>query len=204
MSVMVPMPPISSRGGGAGRGCAFALCNGSFSSRRGKSHEAFSDQVTVNDVSLPTCSTGVVGEWLARHKHFWGLKICGKVVDLPNLLAFFRQDNEQRKVNSRVHALFLRSPCGTKDLLWKDLNVPDSRCFYLGQITTKIANEVCTFEVWRQLFECCRSFARRAATSFCDKGFTPISKVLSGSGHYNPRSLSESERMLAASQKRLA
>lgn len=26
MSVMVPMPPISSRGGGAGRGSAFALC----------------------------------------------------------------------------------------------------------------------------------------------------------------------------------
>ena len=200
---LVPMPPFSSVGGVAVGGYAFALCNGSPSSRRGKSHEAVPNQVTVKKVSFPTRSTGVLRKRLARHKHFWGLKICRKIVDLPAFVALLRQDNEQGKVNSRIHTLLLWSPCGTEDLLWKNLNVPHRCCFYLGKIPAEIADEIRTFEVWRQLFECSRSFTRRAAAFFCNKVFTPISKVLSGSGHGNPHSLTDSEWMLASVERRL-
>jgi hypothetical protein len=201
--IMVPMRLFLSAVGTAGGGYTFALCVGTYLIRRSQVHETFPNQVAIDKVTLPPRAACVFRKWFSRQEHFAWLKIRGQIVDLPVSLIFLGQYNIEREVYSRIHSLFLWSPSCTQNLSWKNSRVSGRCCFYLRQITTKIAYQIGAFKIWWKFFERLEAFARRAPTIFCNKALTPISEVLSGSRHKKSLNLTGHQNWLTRMVGRL-
>jgi hypothetical protein len=102
----------------------------------------------------------------------------------------------QRKIDRRVHSLFLRTPRGTPNHVRRARNVPDGASLNLREETAEIANQIGAFEVCGQTLECSNSLAFRTGTLLCDELFADLACNLLVGGHAAPAAPSQEDSLL--------
>lgn len=158
---------------------------GSFKPDSGNSDQSVRHMGEPVEEALPSGTPRRCAKRITRLEDRCVLKVGGQIVDRLLLVRLSDCNDEQRKVDARLHAFLLWVPGRAENGIWFPINIIDTGRLHLSQIAAEVADQIGAAKVRWEPLERPSALASRAIAGGSDELLAHLAQILLFGRHPN-------------------